>query len=137
MAGGDGRGLATVFGAELAQDVGDVELDGAGADVETVGDLGVGEPLAEQAEHFPLAPGEVYRPAYNASREYFTRVNVTNTIVNVTNVVNVYNNPRTEVRYVNVNDVNAVTAVPAQAFVQSKPVHRSAVRVATSSFASK
>ena len=31
MAGGDGGGLATVFGAELAQDVGDVELDGAGA----------------------------------------------------------------------------------------------------------
>jgi hypothetical protein len=78
---------------------------------------------------FPLAPGEVYRPAYNASREYFTRVNVTNTVVNVTNVVNVYDNPRMDVRYVNVGKVNAVTAVPAQAFVQSKPVHRAAVRV--------
>ena len=78
---------------------------------------------------FPLAPGEVYRPAYNASRDYFTRVNVTNTVVNVTNVTNVYNNPRTDVRYVNVNNVNAVTAVPAQAFVQAQPVQRAAVRI--------
>jgi hypothetical protein len=78
---------------------------------------------------FPLAPGEVYRPAYDASRDYFTRVNVTNTVVNVTNVVNVYDNPRTNVRYVNVGNVNAVTAVPAQAFVQSKPVQRAAVRM--------
>ena len=79
---------------------------------------------------FPLAPGEVYRPAYNASREYFTRVNVTNTVVNVTNVTNVYNNPRgTDVRYVNINNVNAVTAVPTQAFVQAQPVQRAAVRM--------
>ena len=56
---------------------------------------------------FPLAPGEVYRPAYTASRDYFTRVNVTNTVVNVTNVTNVYNNPThvTDVRYVNINNV--------------------------------
>jgi hypothetical protein len=80
---------------------------------------------------FPLAPGEVYRPAYTASREYFTRVNVTNTVVNVNNVTNVYNNPRTvsEVRYVNVNNVNAITAVPAQAFVQAQPVQRAKVRI--------
>jgi hypothetical protein len=78
---------------------------------------------------FPLAPGEVYRPGYNASREYFTRVNVTNTVVNVNNVTNVYNNPRTEVRYVNINNANAVTAVPTQAFVQSQPVQRAAVRM--------
>ena len=79
---------------------------------------------------FPLAPGEVYRPGYNASREYFTRVNVTNTVVNVTSVTNVYNNPRaTDVRYVNFNNVNAVTAVPTQAFVQAQPVQRAAVRM--------
>jgi hypothetical protein len=79
---------------------------------------------------FPLAPGEIYRPAYNASREYFTRVNVTNTVVNVTKVTNVYNNPRTtEVRYVNVDNVNAVTAIPTRAFAQSQPVQRAAVRM--------
>jgi len=80
---------------------------------------------------FPLAPGEVYRPAYTASREYFTRVNTTNTVINVTNVTNVYNNPTrvTDVRYVNMNNENAVTAVPSQVFVQSQPVQRANVRV--------
>ncbi len=79
---------------------------------------------------FPLAPGEVYRPAYTVSREYFTRVNVTNTVVNVTNVTNIYNNPtRTDIKYTNVNNVNAVTAVPTQAFVDARPVQRAAVKV--------
>ena len=79
---------------------------------------------------FPLAPGEVYRPAYTASREYFTRVNVTNTVVNVTNVTNIYNNPtRTDIKYTNVNNVNAVTAVPTQAFVDARPVQRAAVKM--------
>jgi hypothetical protein len=84
---------------------------------------------------FPLAPGEVYRPAYTASRDYFTRVNVTNTVVNVTSVTNVYNNPArtTDVRYANVNNVNAVTAVPAQTFVQAQPVQRAALRVDSAS----
>ena len=76
------------------------------------------------------APGDVYRPAYTASREYFTRVNVTNTVVNVTNVTNIYNNPtRTNIRYANANNVNAVTAVPTQAFVDARPVQRAAVKV--------
>ncbi len=78
---------------------------------------------------FPLAPGEVYRPAYTASRDYFTRVNVTNTTINVTQVTNVYNNPRTEIRHVNVERPNAVTAVPTQAFVEARPVQRAVVRV--------
>ncbi len=79
---------------------------------------------------FPLGPGEVYRPGYNVSREYFTRVNVTNTVVNVTNVTNVYNNPtQTNIRYANIQTVNAVTAVPTQAFVDARPVQRAAVKV--------
>ena len=41
---------------------------------------------------FPLGPREVYVPSYNASREYVTRVNVSNTVVNNTTVINVYNN---------------------------------------------
>ena len=64
------------------------------------------------------------------SREYFTRVNVNNTVVNVTNVTNIYNNPtQTNIRYVNVNTANAVTAVPTQAFVGAQPVQRAAVKV--------
>jgi hypothetical protein len=78
---------------------------------------------------FPLGPGDVYRPAYNVSRDYFTRVNVTNTRVNVTNITNIYNNPTTNIRYTNVAVSNAVTAVPTQAFVQAQPVERAAVRV--------
>jgi hypothetical protein len=79
---------------------------------------------------FPLGPGEVYRPAYSTSRDYFTRVNVTNTVVNVTQVTNIYNNPtRVDVRYANVERSNAVTAVPTQAFVGAQPVQRAAVKI--------
>ena len=78
---------------------------------------------------FPLGPGDVYRPAYTASREYFTRVNVNNTVVNVTNVTNIYNNPTTNIRYANATNVNAVTAVPTQAFVDARPVQRAAVKM--------
>jgi hypothetical protein len=90
--------------------------------------VGVGAGVA----WFPLGPGEVYRPAYGASRDYFTRVNVTNTVVNVTQVTNIYNNPaRTDIRYANVERPNAVTAVPTQAFVEARPVQRAAVKVDT------
>ena len=41
---------------------------------------------------FPLTPGEVYRPAYGASRDYVRNVNVSNTIVNTTVINNVYQN---------------------------------------------
>ena len=93
------------------------------------GNVNISVGLGSGVAWFPLAPGEVYRPAYTASRDYFTRVNVTNTVVNVTNMTNVYNNPAPQVRYVNVTNVNAVTAVPAQTFAQSQPVHRAKVRV--------
>jgi hypothetical protein len=63
---------------------------------------------------FPLGPGEVYRPAYHVSDTYVRNVNITH--VNVTNV-NV-----TNVRYVNQNVQGAVTAVPQQAFVSTRPV---------------
>jgi len=78
---------------------------------------------------FPLGPGEVYRPAYTASRDYFTRVNVTNTVVNTTYVTNIYNNRdrATDVRYVNMNRPAAITAVPPAAFAQSQPVQRAAI----------
>ena len=41
---------------------------------------------------FPLGPGEVYRPGYAVSRNYFNNVNVSNTVVNTTVINNVYNN---------------------------------------------
>ena len=92
-------------------------------------DLGVSLAAGGSVAWFPLGPGEVYRPAYAASRDYFTRVNVTNTTISVTHVTNVYNNPRTEIRHVNVERPNAVTAVPTQAFVEARSVQRATVRI--------
>jgi len=79
---------------------------------------------------FPLGPGEVYRPAYSVSREYFTRVNIANTRVNNTYVTNIYNNPdAANVRYAHFQRPAAITAVPQTAFVRAQPVQRAAVAV--------
>jgi hypothetical protein len=78
---------------------------------------------------FPLAPGEVYRPAYTVSRTYFTNVNVTNTVVNTTVVNNVYNNNVTNVVYRNREAPGAVTAVPTTTFTSAQPVARHVVAV--------
>ena len=52
---GDGRRLAPVVHPQLAEDVGDVELDRARADVEAVCDLAVAPALGEEAQDLPLA----------------------------------------------------------------------------------
>src|SRR6185503_3628900 len=63
-------------------------------------------------------------------REYFTRVNSSNTVINNVNITNYYNNANvTNVTYVNQRVPGAVIAVPQAAFVQSQPVARVAVRV--------
>lgn len=86
---------------------------------------------------FPLGPRDVYRPSYPVSREYFTSVNTSNTIINTTNITNVYNNTNvTNVVYVNQQVPGAVVAVPTTAFVQSRPVAREAVRVTQDKVAS-
>jgi hypothetical protein len=81
---------------------------------------------------FPLAPREVYRPAYKVSQNYFTNVNISNTAVNKTQVINVYNTRVTNVTnvtYVNRQVSGAVTAVPAAAFVHAQPVARAMLPV--------
>jgi uncharacterized protein DUF6600 len=80
---------------------------------------------------FPLGPGEVYRPAYTVSRDYFTRVNVTNTVINTTYVTNIYNNRDrvTDVRYANFARPAAITAVAPSVFALAQPVQRAAVPV--------
>jgi hypothetical protein len=79
---------------------------------------------------FPLAPREIYRPAYSASRRYFNDVNASNTVINNTVINNVYNNPNaTNATYVNRRIPGAIVAVPTTAFVQAQPVSRAAVRV--------
>ncbi len=79
---------------------------------------------------FPLGPREVYHPAYPVSRNYFTNINTSNTVVNNVNITNVYNNTNvTNITYVNRQVPGAVVAVPATTFVKSQPVARSRVEV--------
>lgn len=85
---------------------------------------------------FPLAPGEVFVPAYHVSRVYVNQVNVTNTVVNVTRVTNVYNyytvnrdTNVTRITYANQGARNAVTAVSRETFVNARPVARNVVQM--------
>lgn len=81
---------------------------------------------------FPLAPGEVYVPAYQTSPTYITNVNVTNTVVQQTTITNVVNNNVQTTTYVNQRVAGAVTAVPRATFVNAQPVAQAAVKVAPS-----
>jgi hypothetical protein len=83
---------------------------------------------------FPLAPREVYVPAYHVSRTYVTNVNVSNTTVNNTVVNNYYNNVIvnknvTNITYVNQTAPNGVTATSQQNFTSAQPVGRNMMRV--------
>ncbi|PYT24080.1 MAG: hypothetical protein DMG57_29935 [Acidobacteria bacterium] len=78
----------------------------------------------------PLAPGEVFVPAYHVSPTYVNRVNVVN-VTNVTNITNV-----TNVRYANQNVPGAVTAISRSDFANSRAVSRSGVNVSSQTVAS-
>jgi hypothetical protein len=78
---------------------------------------------------FPLAPREVYRPAYRTSDDYVRRVNVTN--VNVTNI-NITNVNVTNVQYRNQRVQGATTAVRQDQFAGSQRIGRNAVIVPVS-----
>jgi hypothetical protein len=75
---------------------------------------------------FPLAPGEMYRPAYLVSAPYIQRVNIA-TVTNTINVVNVTN--ITHVEYRNRTIPNAIVAVPRGAFESASPVAHSVVHI--------
>jgi hypothetical protein len=83
---------------------------------------------------FPLAPGEVFVPAYHVSRVYVNNVNITNTTVNVTRVTNVYNTvivnkTVNNITYVNQHVNNSVTVVSHDTFVNARPVAGNVMRV--------
>lgn len=98
--------------------------------------IGLGGPVG----WFPLGPRDVYVPWFQASRNYFTNVNVTNirnVYVNKTIINNIYNDYSTN-RTVNINRYNryayrdmpnAVTAVPRNVFAEARPVHPAALRL--------
>ncbi len=92
---------------------------------------------------FPLGPREVYVPSYHVSEAYVTRVNISNTTVNVTQVTNVYhttiiNNTTniTNVTYVNRSVRGAVVVVPQHAFTSAQPVAQARVQVSAQQIAS-
>jgi hypothetical protein len=84
---------------------------------------------------FPLGPRDVYLPPYQTSRDYFSQVNVSNTVINNITINNVYNNYSSgtinvnQTNYANRRVADAVTAVPAKVFVNSQPVRAAQVRM--------
>ena len=100
-------------------------------DSNSSGDFGSGGGVA----WFPLAPGEVYVPAYKTSTTYITQVNITNTVVQQTVITNVVNNPTRRENYANERVAGAVTAVPKTVFVNAQPVAQAAVRVSPTTIA--
>ena len=100
--------------------------------------LGGGSPIG----WFPLGPREVYVPSYQVSRDYFTRVNVNNTVINNTVITHVFNNYSSgtinigQVNYANRTVVGAVTAVPGSVFVNAQAVRPAALRLDRSAMTS-
>lgn len=91
---------------------------------------------------FPLGRRDVYFPAYHVSQRYFNRVNVSNTvIINHTVINNYYGNysrgrlDYASISYANRHVAGALTAVPASAFVNARPVSKAAIRVTNNTFA--
>ena len=81
---------------------------------------------------FPLAPREVYVPAYRVSQTYVRNVNITNTtVINNTTITNIYQSNITPQHYVNETPA-AVTAVPRNTFTSGQRVGFRAVPVASS-----
>lgn len=82
---------------------------------------------------FPLAPREVYRPAYQVSPRYFEHINRSNAVIAPTVITNVYNTHITNVTnitnviYANRSVRGAVVAVPTHAFAQSQSVAKAAM----------
>ncbi|UVS85244.1 FecR protein [Burkholderia glumae] len=85
--------------------------------------LAAGGALAAGIAWFPLGPRDVWHPGWQGwSPHYYERVNrpvVINQTVNITNITNITNIHNT---YVNYHVHNAITAVPATAFMHGQPV---------------
>jgi len=105
------------------------------------GGFGVSVSIGGPIGWFPLGYRDVYIPPYRVSQNYFTRVNVSNTVINNTVINNYYGNysrgdvDYARISYANRNIAGAVTAVPAAAFVASRPVAGAAIAVNRETFA--
>jgi hypothetical protein len=105
------------------------------------GGFGVNVSVSGPIGWFPLGFHDVYIPSYRVSRNYFTRVNVSNTVINTTVINNYYgdysrgNVDFARIHYGNRNIAGAVTAIPAAAFVGARPVAGAAIAVNRNTFA--
>jgi hypothetical protein len=77
---------------------------------------------------YPLGPGDIYRPPYAVSYNYFANINRGDRI-NQRLLREAYRNPNAQINYRNRNVRNAITAVPQNAFVQSQNVSKARVNV--------
>jgi hypothetical protein len=90
---------------------------------------------------FALGPRDVYFPGYRCGRDYFNRINVSNTVVNNTVVNNYYGAFSSghvnyaQINYANRSNPRAITAVPATTFASGRPVAASAIAVNRTTFA--
>ena len=92
--------------------------------------LAIGSGLGAGIGWFALAPREVYRPTYVASRRYFENINRSNTVISVSVINNSYNTrDRGDPNYTNRHIPGAVIAVPKNTFINSQHVPSAAVRV--------
>ena len=82
---------------------------------------------------FPLAPGEVYWPAYTRNPTYIRNVNITNVSITKINTIiaaaPAAGDPPPQVVHQQFANRAAATVVPARALVESKPVAAAAVAV--------
>jgi hypothetical protein len=93
-----------------------------------------GAPLANVG-WFPLAPHEVYAPAYPASEMYLRNVNLANTTVaNSGTISDIYHNRVAGIRYRN-GTAGAITQVPPGVFTSSQRVVGHTLPVTTSTLA--
>ncbi len=90
---------------------------------------------------FPLGVGDVYYPSYRVNRGYFTRLNEFGRHNRRDRLDKDYrrylrgNVDYANIRYTNRHIRNALTAVPARAFVDARPVAKAAIRVNNATFA--
>ena len=83
----------------------------------------IDEPGGGDVGWLPLAPGEVYLPAYRVSARYLNNVNVSNiALVNSSYIASVYQNPALQNRYANRNVAGALSVVSQSSFTSGQAV---------------
>ena len=77
----------------------------------------------------PLGYNDIYQPPYVVSQQYFSDINTSGTFLQGNQVRKHFNRRNERIVFSNQNITNAVTAVPKNIFIQSKPVSKTRVSV--------